>query len=108
MLSLISQAATTAKHGLRNSHGCIAMPGSAIQRRAPLISTPITSVARGQHQRDDAAGDGQPPDVARRQQRHADHDAAGDGQEEHLLEDEHVARGADALGDRGLAASIMM
>ena len=43
--SLMSHAATTAKQGFRNSLGCSEMPGSAIQRRAPLISTPITIVA---------------------------------------------------------------
>ncbi len=43
--SLISQAATTAKQGFRNSLGWSDMPGSEIQRRAPLISTPITRVA---------------------------------------------------------------
>ena len=43
--SAISQAATTAKQGLRNSLGCSEKPGSAIQRRAPLISVPMTSVA---------------------------------------------------------------
>ncbi len=42
--SASSQAATTAKQGLRNSLGCSVMPGSEIQRRAPLISTPATSV----------------------------------------------------------------
>ncbi len=43
--SASSQAATTAKQGLRNSLGCSDMPGSEIQRRAPLISTPATSVS---------------------------------------------------------------
>ncbi len=43
--SLISQAATTAKQGFRNSDGCTERPGSEIQRRAPLISTPTTMVA---------------------------------------------------------------
>ena len=43
--SLISHAATMVKHGFRNSDGCTDMPGNAIQRRAPLISTPITIVA---------------------------------------------------------------
>ena len=43
--SLISQAATTAKQGFRNSLGWTDMPGSEIQRRAPLISTPTTIVA---------------------------------------------------------------
>ena len=45
LASVSSQAVTTAKHGLRNSLGCTDMPGSAIQRRAPLISTPCTSVS---------------------------------------------------------------
>ncbi len=97
--SLISQAATTAKQGLRNSLGCSEMPGSAIQRRAPLISTPITSVAAVSSQGNDATDDGEAADLARRQQRHRDDDRAGQRQEEHLLEDEHVARLADALGD---------
>ena len=43
--SLISHATTMAKQGLRNSEGCTERPGSEIQRRAPLISTPITMVA---------------------------------------------------------------
>ena len=43
--SASSQAATTAKQGFRNSLGCSDSPGNAIQRRAPLISTPITSVS---------------------------------------------------------------
>jgi hypothetical protein len=43
--SAISQAATTEKHGFRNSLGCTDMPGSAIQRRAPLISMPATKVS---------------------------------------------------------------
>ena len=43
--SAISHAATTAKQGLRNSLGCTENPGNAIQRRAPLISTPITIVS---------------------------------------------------------------
>ena len=42
--SAMSQAAATAKQGLRNSLGWICIPGRAIQRRAPLISTPATSV----------------------------------------------------------------
>ena len=42
--SASSQAAVTAKNGLRNSLGCTVMPGTLIQRRAPLISTPWTSV----------------------------------------------------------------
>ena len=41
----ISQAATTAKNGLRNSLGCIDMPGKLSQRRAPLISAPLTNVS---------------------------------------------------------------
>ncbi len=43
--SVISQAVVTAKHGLRNSLGWIDMNGMAIQRRAPLISTPCTRVS---------------------------------------------------------------
>ncbi len=43
--SAISQAATTAKNGLRNSDGCNDRNGIGSQRRAPLISTPTTSVA---------------------------------------------------------------
>ena len=43
--SLISHATTMAKQGFRNSEGCTERPGSAIQRRAPLISTPTTIVA---------------------------------------------------------------
>ncbi len=43
--SAISQAATTAKKGLRNSEGCSDRPGIGSQRLAPLISTPTTSVA---------------------------------------------------------------
>ena len=43
--SLISQAATMVKQGFRNSDGCTDMPGSEIQRRAPLISTPTSMVA---------------------------------------------------------------
>ncbi len=39
------KAVTTAKQGLRNSLGWIVMPGSEIQRRAPLISTPATKVS---------------------------------------------------------------
>ena len=43
--SLSSQAAVTAKQGFRNSLGCTVMPGRLIQRRAPLISTPFSSVS---------------------------------------------------------------
>src|SRR5256885_1630740 len=39
-----SQAATIVKHGFRNSEGCSDRPGRLIQRRAPLISAPITNV----------------------------------------------------------------
>ena len=45
MPSAINHAATTAKKGLRNSDGCKENPGIGNQRRAPLISTPTTSVA---------------------------------------------------------------
>ena len=42
----ISQAVTTAKQGLRNSEGCmVPSSGKLSQRRAPLVSKPITSVA---------------------------------------------------------------
>ena len=40
-----SQAATTAKVGLTNSEGCSDRPGRLIQRRAPLISAPMTKVS---------------------------------------------------------------
>ena len=40
-----SHAPTTAKAGFTNSDGWIDRPGTWIQRRAPLISTPTTSVA---------------------------------------------------------------
>ncbi len=40
-----NQAATTAKVGLTNSEGCSDKPGKLIQRRAPLISTPMTKVS---------------------------------------------------------------
>ena len=39
-----NHAATTAKVGLINSEGCSDRPGKLIQRRAPLISTPMTKV----------------------------------------------------------------
>ena len=38
------KAVSTAKQGLRNSLGCTDINGNAIQRRAPLMSTPCTSV----------------------------------------------------------------
>ncbi len=40
-----SQAATIVKVGLMNSEGCSEKPGRLIQRRAPLISIPITKVS---------------------------------------------------------------
>ena len=107
--SLISHAATMAKQGFRNSEGCTDIPGSAIQRRAPLISTPITSGRRGERQRDDAAHDRDPRMLRGDSSDTATTIAPASSEEEHLLEDEHVARRADAFGDRRAdAASIMM
>ncbi len=44
-LSENSQAAMMTKLGLRNSEGWMVMPASVIQRREPLTSAPMTSVA---------------------------------------------------------------
>ena len=59
--------------GLTNSDGWSDRPGSSIQRRAPLISTPTDEGVGEQHQRDDEPDRGDAADAARALQRHDEH-----------------------------------
>ena len=90
----------TAKVGLTNSEGCSDRPGRLIQRRAPLISTPITKVSREQRERDREHDERDPPDGARRQQRDPEHDRQRERHHPELALGEVQRVIAEPLGDR--------
>ena len=107
--SASSQATTTAKQGFRNSEGCmVPSSGKASQRRAPLVSKPMTRVAAVS-----ASAPMQPRMARCRMLRGVSSEtitisAAASGEEHHLLgEEQYRASVPMRSATAGLAASIM-
>jgi hypothetical protein len=82
------------------------MPGRLIQRRAPLISTPCTSVHRRQRQARSA--DQASRRICRGDSSETEDDQPGQHQEHHLLQDEGSRETWMRSATAGRAASIMM